>query len=45
MDELQMRRVKGDTRNSTLRGFFGAVLAIADHWIPERCKLHSNLIL
>jgi len=45
MNELQRGRVKRNPSNPPLRSFVGAVLAIADHWMPQRRKLHSDLIL
>jgi hypothetical protein len=45
MNELQRGRVKSNPRNPSLRGFISAVLAITDHWMSQRGKLHSDLIL
>jgi hypothetical protein len=45
MNELQRGRVKRNPRNAWLRGFTSAVLAITDHWMSQRGKLHADLIL
>jgi hypothetical protein len=45
MNELQRGRVQRNPRNPSLRGFSRTVLAITDHWMTQRCKLHPDLIL
>jgi hypothetical protein len=45
MNELKMRGVKGDARDSALRRFRRVVLSVADDRMADRRKLHSDLVL
>jgi len=45
MNELKMRRVKSDARNSPLRRLRQVVFPVADYRVADGCKLHSDLIL
>ena len=45
MTELKMYRMKRDAGNAPLRLFFRMVLSVTDDRMPERRKLHADLVL
>ena len=45
MSKLKMRGMQSDARDAALRRLLGMVLSVADDWMAERRKLHSDLIL
>ena len=45
MNELKMRRMKSDARNSPLRRFRRVVFSVTDDRMADRRKLHPDLIL
>ncbi len=45
MNKLEMRSMQCHPVNELLRGFCPIVFSIADDGVPERRKLHPDLIL
>lgn len=45
MNELQMRRVEGDTSNSPFLLFGWIVLPVSDDRVADRCQLNADLML
>lgn len=45
MNKLKMRCMKNDASDSTLQGFFPAILSVTDNRVADGCKLRPDLIL